>query len=34
LTAPNRQGLSDVIDAYNLLNAATPEVRAKALRNL
>lgn len=34
LTAPNRQGLSDVIDAYNLLNAATPEVRVKALRNL
>lgn len=34
MTAQNRQGLSDVIDAYNLLLAATPEVRLKALRNL
>lgn len=32
-TSQDRQAITDVINLYDLLKAATPEVRAKALRN-
>lgn len=33
LTPQNRQGITDILNAYALLNAASPDVRLKALRN-
>ena len=34
LTPENRQALTDIINAYNLIMAASPDVRLKAIRNL